>query len=98
MQSSAEGLTLSLPATAPDPVSSTIVLQVKGPLEIEQAGLAQDYDGSVALPAGEARLHGSEIKYEAGDQRDCIGFWTNPDDWADWVVPGHPARQVRSHR
>jgi alpha-L-fucosidase len=84
MQSSREGLTLSLPTAAPDPVSSTIVLRVKGPLEIASAGLAQDYDGRVVLPAEEARLHGNEIKYEAGDQRDCIGFWTNPADWADW--------------
>lgn len=84
MQSSAEGLILSLPAAAPDPVSSTIVLRVKGQLQIERAGLAQDHDGSVLLPAEEARLHGSEIKYEAGEQRDCLGFWTNPADWADW--------------
>jgi len=84
MHSSTEGLTLSLPAAAPDHVSSTIVLRVKGPLEITRAGLAQDHDGSVALPAEEARLHGSEIKFEAGDQRDCLGFWTNPADWADW--------------
>ena len=34
------------------------MLKVKGPLDIEQAGLAQDYDGSVVLPASEARLHG----------------------------------------
>ncbi len=60
------------------------MLQVKGPLNIEQARLAQDYDGSVVLPASEARLHGSEIKYETGHQRDNIGFWTNPADWADW--------------
>ena len=59
--------------------------EVKGPLEIEQPGLAQDYDGSVVLPASEARLHGSEIKYETGDQRDNLGFWTNPADWADWT-------------
>jgi alpha-L-fucosidase len=84
MQSSAEGLTVSLPAASPDPVCSTVVLRVKGPLEITRAGLAQDHDGSVALPAEEARLHGSEIKFEAGDQRDCLGFWTNPADWADW--------------
>jgi alpha-L-fucosidase len=92
MQSSTEGLTLSLPTAAPDPVSSTIVLQVKGPLEIASAGLAQDYDGRVVLPAEDARLHGDEIKYEPGDQRDCIGFWTNPADWADWsfqvIKPG----------
>ena len=84
LQSSAEGLTLSLPAAAPDPVSSTIVLQVKGPLDIERAGLTQESDGSIVLPAREARLHGSELQYETGEQRDNIGFWTNPDDWADW--------------
>jgi alpha-L-fucosidase len=84
MQSTTEGLTLSVPLAAPDPVSSTIVLSVKGPLDIEQAGLIQDYDGSVVLPASEARLHGDQIKYETGHQRDNLGFWTNPADWADW--------------
>ena len=84
MQSSSEGLTLTLPAAAPDPISSTVVLQVKGALTIEQAGLAQDYDGSVVLPAGEARAHGQQIKYESGHQRDNLGWWTNPADWADW--------------
>lgn len=85
VQSGAEGLTLSVPAASPDPVSSTIILQVKGPLEIEHPGLAQDYDGSVVLPASEARVHGSDLKYETGPQRDNLGFWTNPDDWADWT-------------
>jgi alpha-L-fucosidase len=82
---SAEGLTISVPATAPNPVSSTIVLSIQGALEIEQPGLAQDYDGSVVLPASEARLHGSAIKYETGHERDNIGYWTNPADWADWA-------------
>ena len=72
-QNTTEGLTLTVPATAPDPVSSTIVLEVKGPLDIVQPGLAQDYDGSVVLPASEARLHGNEIKYETGHQRDNLG-------------------------
>ena len=66
-------------------MSSTVVLVVKGPLEIEQPGVAQDYDGSLVLPASEARTHGSDIKYETGDQRDNLGYWTNPDDWADWT-------------
>jgi alpha-L-fucosidase len=82
---SAEGLTISVPATAPNPVSSTIVLSIQGALEIEQPGLAQDYDGSVVLPASEAWLHGSAIKYETGHERDNIGYWTNPADWADWA-------------
>ncbi len=85
MQSGSEGLTLSVPAAAPDPVSSTIVLQVKDPLDIVQTGLTQDYDGSAVFLASEACLHGNEIKYETGPQRDNLGFWTNPDDWADWA-------------
>ena len=33
---------------------------------------------------GEARCHGEQIKYESGDSRDNLGFWTEPADWADW--------------
>jgi alpha-L-fucosidase len=84
MTSGAEGLSLAVPTTAPDPIASTIVLIVKGPLEIEQAGICQDYDGSIVLPASEARFHGEQIKYESGSQRDNIGFWLDPKEWADW--------------
>jgi len=84
-QLSAEGLTITVPANAPDPVSSTVVLLIKGPLDIVQTGLAQDYDGSLVLPASEARVHGSELKYESGHERDNLGFWFNPADWADWT-------------
>jgi alpha-L-fucosidase len=81
-----DGMTLTVPTGCPDPISSTVVLQVKGKLDIVQPGIFQDYDGSVALPASEARLHGSDIKYETGAQRDNIGFWFSPNDWADWEV------------
>jgi alpha-L-fucosidase len=91
-QNGPEGVTLELPAKAPDPVSSTIVLKVKGALEIEQPILSQQSDGTVVLPASEARLHGKEIKYESGRQRDNLGFWFNPDEWAEWefavTMPG----------
>jgi len=85
MQSSAEGLTLSVPSAAPDPICSTIVLKVSGSLNIEQPGLGQESDGSVILPAREAHLHGDTIQYESGEQHDNLGFWTNPADWADWT-------------
>jgi alpha-L-fucosidase len=83
-ENSPEGVSLNLPGTAPDSVSSTIVLKVKGPLEIEQPVLAQQDDGSIVLLASEARLHGDQIKYESGRQRDNLGFWVNPAEWADW--------------
>jgi len=38
----------------------------------------------VVLAGSEARLHGDTIKYESNEQRDNIGFWTEPSDWADW--------------
>jgi len=79
-----DGLTLRLPAAAPDPISSTVVLEIKAPLELDQTGIAQDFDGSLVLAASEARMHGDQIKYESGEQRDNIGFWMNPQDWADW--------------
>jgi alpha-L-fucosidase len=82
----AESLTITLPAQAPDPISSTLVLKVKGPLEIEQPGLQQSADGSILLTASEARTHGDQIRYESGHQRDNIGFWLNPEDWADWDI------------
>ena len=57
---------------------------VKGPLNIEQVGLVQDPDGSLTLPASEARLHGKDIKYVNNRQHDNLAGWTNPADWADW--------------
>ena len=81
--STSEALTVSVPLDAPDSISSTVVVQIKGPLDVEQSGLMQSADGSVTLPASEAATHG-EIKYEPGEHRNSLGFWTNPNDWASW--------------
>jgi len=83
-QNGPNGVTLTLPAIAPDPVSSTIVVKVKGALDIDQPVLAQQADGTILLPASEARVHGDQLRYESGSQRDNLGFWFNPTDWADW--------------
>jgi alpha-L-fucosidase len=83
IQAGPEGATVSVPEAAPDAISSTIALEVKGPLEIEQVVLAQRPDGSVELPAIEATLHGS-LRYESGPQRDNIGFWLDAADWVEW--------------
>jgi alpha-L-fucosidase len=86
------GVAIALPATAPDEISSTVVLQVTGKPDIEVVPILQQRDGSISLPAGEARLHGATFQYESGGPLDNIGYWTNPEDWADWefklVRPG----------
>jgi len=86
------GVAVSLPAEAPDPYSSTVVLKVQGVLNVEQPMLGQDQDGSFSLPSTEANLHGNDIQTENVDDHDNIGFWTNPEDWCEWqfkvVKPG----------
>ena len=83
------GLLITLPKTAPDAVSSTVVVQVKGELRVEKIILTQHRDGSIALPAVEAKLHGETFRHEEGGPLDDIGFWTNPNDWAEWEFKVH---------
>ncbi len=81
-----DGVSITVPTQAPDPIASVVVLKVKGALKIENPGIAQDYDGSITLAASEASIHGSQLHYESGDRRDNLGFWVDPADWADWEV------------
>jgi len=77
------GPVISVPASAPDAVSSTVVLKVKGPLEVAPTGLGQDYDGSIHLPAAEATLSGGEVKFE-DEKHDSIRFTANPEGSVSW--------------
>jgi alpha-L-fucosidase len=79
------GLVVELPGPPPDAISSTIVLHLTEPPDIEPApAIIQARDGSVRLDAAQARLHGNTLQYESGGQLGNIGYWTTPDDWADW--------------
>lgn len=84
-----EGVIVNVPATAPDPVSSTVVLRIAGEPEVEPVLLGQEPDGSIKLPASEAICHGGQIQYESGGGKDNLGYWTNPDDWAEWQFKVH---------
>jgi alpha-L-fucosidase len=79
-----EGVSIAVPAVSPNPLSTTVVLTLKGNPEIEPPVLTQQPDGSLVLPAAEARLHGSQVRYESGERRDNIGFWLSAEDWVDW--------------
>jgi alpha-L-fucosidase len=83
-ESTEEGLELKVPAEVPDKISSTVVLEFEGKPEVEATMLTQQADGSLRLPATEAILHGSQIKYESGANHDNLGYWTRPSDWAEW--------------
>lgn len=91
--SGADGVTLMLPAQAPDSISSTILLRLKGEPEIEGALLTQMADGTLTLPASEAIVHGNQLNYETGGGKDNLGYWITPTDWAEWQFnTTHPGR------
>jgi alpha-L-fucosidase len=82
--SDTNGVTISVPTDAPDKISSTIVLKIKGAPEIAVTPIFQESDGSVRLMASEASLRGG-LAYEKGGGKDNIGYWTNPADTASWT-------------
>jgi alpha-L-fucosidase len=79
-----EGVTIGLPASASNPISSTVVLEIEGAPELEPMTIVQKKSGVVTLPASQANLHGTAFRYESGGPLDDIGYWTDPKDWADW--------------
>lgn len=40
--------------------------------------------GEIRLHARDARVHGEKLRYEPQPQKDVLGYWTRPEDWADW--------------
>jgi alpha-L-fucosidase len=80
-----EGVVVTLPGAAPDPVCSVVVLAIAGAPEVEAQPLAQAADGTLTLPAGEAACHGQQVKLESSGKKDNIGFWLDPADWIDWT-------------
>jgi len=79
-----DGVTVKVPAEAPDKIASVVVLEIKGKPEVAPFVLTQAADGSVSLPAEEAVIHGNTAKCQAGDGRQNIGYWTDKNDWVRW--------------
>ncbi|HTN76576.1 MAG TPA: sulfatase-like hydrolase/transferase, partial [Pirellulaceae bacterium] len=40
--------------------------------------------GDIRLHAKDARVHAKTMRYEPQPNKNVLGFWTNPADWADW--------------
>lgn len=79
----ASGVEVTLPATSPDAISTTVVLELVGAPQVVFVPLAPNADGSLALVAADATLHG-QLRHEHGGGRDNIGYWLNPQDWVEW--------------
>ncbi len=82
--STADGVEITVPAEAPDKISATVVLKIKGAPEVVPTPISQESDGTIHLRASQADLQGG-LQYETGNGKDNIGYWTNPGDTARWT-------------
>ena len=75
----------------PDPIATVVAVTFKAPPALDEAASGgipgrQAADGTIALKAADAAVHGDTAQYESGDGKDNIGFWTNKEDWVSWDV------------
>src|ERR1700731_2260324 len=50
--------------------------------------IPQDSTGLVTLAASNAVTHGNQLRYEPATIKNCLGYWTQVEDWADWEFNG----------
>ena len=76
----------NLPATSPDPLVPVIAVKMDAPVRpIPVAGPKQQPDGTLALLASDADVHGSNARLEKkGQNPPNIGYWTNVKDTVTW--------------
>ncbi|MBN1420623.1 MAG: alpha-L-fucosidase [Planctomycetes bacterium] len=77
------GVRVAVPETAPDPIDSVIVLEIEGEPEVVWT-ISQAADGKVTLAALDATVHGGTARYESGNGKDNIGYWTDVKDSVSW--------------
>jgi len=81
-----DNVTVKIPAKAPDPIDTVVVLEIEGPAKVIKPAITQAPGKPITLHAGDAFTHGEKIRYESGSGKDNIGFWTDPNDWVDWIL------------
>jgi hypothetical protein len=64
----------------------------------EPLPIPQSADGSVVLPAHEAMIHGTTVRYEPPAHKNTLGYWTKKEDWVSWeftlAKPGRFAVEI----
>jgi len=53
---------------------------------VQESGeqLGQGLDGLIELHARNAVTHSEKMQYEHKVEKNCLGFWVHPEDWAEW--------------
>ena len=80
------GLRLEVPATAPDPVASVVVLELAGKVDpLPPPPIAAAADGTLALGCDEADLIGPGLRVEGNTQLNLTG-WAQTGAFPQWEV------------
>lgn len=81
---------VSVPGKVYDPIDTVVVLEIKGEPKVAPQPVKLQADGTALLKAieadvqGHVNIHGYALRYEEGQDKDCLGNWTNKDDSASW--------------
>ena len=46
--------------------------------------IVQDATGLITLAASNGITHSVTMRYEPAEKKNCLGYWVNPNDWAEW--------------
>lgn len=83
-----DGVTIDLPSQAPDQANSVVVLEVSGPLEVEQESTSVGEGGALVLTADTAFTHNNEgsqeIRLQNHDDIPNLAYWTDQEAWVEW--------------
>ena len=79
----ADGWTITVPANAPDAVSSVIAVDITGAPVVVPYALTADATGKWILTARDAQLSGT-VRFE--EKCDNLGYWTDLDGEARWPI------------
>lgn len=82
-RSTEDGVVVTVPAKALDPIDTIVVLDVNGQVEVEKVLPKQAQDGTMELPVMLAEIHGG-AQVEDIDGKPNIGFWTSQETWIHW--------------
>ena len=91
IQKSDTGIVLHLPHQALDPISTVIVLKVKGELDVERILPTQTSEGAITLAVEDANIHnpgyGGRLKIGQGSNlAPHLEGWTDFRSHVDWVI------------
>jgi len=82
---SPHGPVVMLPESAPDKLSSTIRLELRGPAKVHSLPVIPDPDQSIRLTPLDAKLQG-EMKLGQANGREIVRSWQNARDSVSWEL------------